>query len=192
MSENRPDIPYRNLVLTGHLATGKRSAGRDVAARLQVPLIDIESEVQAQEGRSLEEIRQLFGQLRARHLAQEVCRSLDLRRSAVIVVSGTIFLNPANRQRLEVNGDLLCLVCDLDEVLRRMYAALGARFHQPAERARIIARIKRERPIRELDHIPQLDTTHLSVEQVADRAIAYWRRGVEGLEPPPGAEELIP
>jgi shikimate kinase len=182
MSDTQPDVPYRNLVLTGHLATGKRLTGQYIATRLKAPLVDIESEIQAQEGNSLDEIRALYGEARARTLAQEACRNVDLRRGTVIVVSGGIFLNPTNRERLSAGGDVLCLVCDLNEILRRMYTAMGARFHTPAERARIVARIKRERPIRDLN-VPILDTTPLSIEQVADRAIAYWRRGVDGLKP---------
>jgi shikimate kinase len=189
MSETRSDVPYRNLVLTGHLATGKRLTGQYIATRLKAPLIDIEGEIQAQEGHSLDEIRALYGEARARSLAQEACRNADLRRGTVIVVSGGVFLNPANRERLSASGEVLCLVCDLNEILRRMYTAMGARFHNPAERARIVARIKRERPIRNLN-VPILDTTPLSIEQVADRAIAYWRRGVEGLKPPTTETEL--
>jgi shikimate kinase len=181
MGRGQPEIPYRNLVLTGHLGVGKRAAGRAVATRLGVTLIEVEAEVEAQEGRSLEEIRALFGQARARALESEVCRVLALRRSAVIVASASVALSPTNRARLAADSELLCLVCDLNEVLRRLYAAMGARFHDPPARARIVARLKREWPLRQMTEIPQLDTTYISVEQAADRAIAYWRRGVQAL-----------
>lgn len=184
------NIPYRNLVLTGQMGTGKRSAGRVIAARLDIPLIDVEAEVQAQEGRSLRAIRATYGESRARSLAQEAIRALALRRHSIIVINGMLLLNPTNR-RVEADSDVLCLTCMLDEILRRMHTAMGARFHQPAERAILIARIKRGLPVRKLGY-PQLDTTYLSVEQIADRAIAYWRRGVEGLKPPPTLEEMAP
>ncbi|MBN1284983.1 MAG: hypothetical protein JXB47_06275 [Anaerolineae bacterium] len=190
MDANRPDIPYRNLVLTGYMGAGKRSAGRAVAVRLGAALIDVEAEIQTQEGQSLASIRATYGEARARSLAQAAIRALDLRRHSIIVVSGTLLLQTANR-RVESSGEMLCLTCALDEILRRMHAAMGARFHQRAERAVLIARLKRTLPVCELGY-PRLDTTYLSVDQVADRAIAYWRRGVEGLKPPPAVEELMP
>ena len=184
MESRRADIPYRNLVLVGHLGAGKSATGRAVARRLGVTVVDIEAEIEAREGRPMQEIRALFGQARARTLETELCRELVLRRSAVIVASGEVALNAANLSTLTANADALCLLCALDEVLRRTHVAMGARFHEPRERARIIARLKREWSLRALPGIPQLDTTGLSIEQVADRAIAYWRRGVEGLRPP--------
>mgnify|MGYP005835917785 CR=1 FL=1 len=189
MGRAKPEVPYRNLVLTGHIGAGKRAAGRVIAARLDAALIDIEAEIEAREGRTLQEIRELFGQARARALESALCRDLALRRSAVIVASSNVILNPDNRALLAADAEMLCLVCALDEVLRRLYVAMGARFHDPRERARIIARLKRERPLRQLAGLPVLDTTDLSVEQIADRAIAYWRRGVEALKPP--ASEAI-
>ncbi len=184
MGRSKPEVPYRNLLLTGHLGAGKRSAGRAIAGRLEASLIDIEGEIEAREGRAVREIRDLFGQARVHALEAEICREMILRRSAVIVAAGDIFLHQANREALVADADVLCLVCDLDEVLRRMYTAMGARFHEPRERARIVARLKREWPLRDMPEFPKLDTTALSVDQVADRAIAYWRRGVEALRAP--------
>lgn len=194
MERRAPEIPYRNLLLTGHLGAGKRSAGRAVAQRLGALLIDIEGEIETREGRTLRELRELFGQAHARAMEAEICHELALRRSAVIVATGDVFLHPANKAILTADSQVLCLTCALDEVLRRMYTAMGARFHEPNERARIVARLKREWRLRTMPDLPRLDTTDLSVDQVADRAIAYWRRGVEGLRPPRPAvpEEATP
>ena len=61
----------------------------------------------------------------------------------------------------------------LNEILRRIYAARGAWFHNPANRGIMLSRLKRDLRVQRLD-LPQLDTTRLSVEEAAAAVIAFW------------------
>ena len=54
--------PYQNLILTGPMGTGKTSVGRAVATRLGARFFDLENEILAREGQSVESIRELFGE----------------------------------------------------------------------------------------------------------------------------------
>ena len=67
------------------------------------------------------------------------------------------------------------MTCALGEALRRLHVLYGARFHDAQQRAQYLARLKREFAIKHDSTLAQLDTTRLSVEQMADRAIAFWR-----------------
>ncbi len=166
-------IPYRNLVLTGYMGVGKTAVGRTIAQQLDVPFHDIENEIELREGQSAENIRSLFGESRLRTLETDLIRELVLVRGAVIAVNGPTLLETTNHDRLQATGPILCLTAALNEVLRRLHVAQGARFHNPDARAVALGRLKREMKVLDLE-LPELDTTGLQVETVTDRAIQFW------------------
>lgn len=166
-------IPYRNLVLTGYMGVGKTTIARAIAKKLDVEFFDTENEIELREGQSTENIRSLFGEARLRNLEAEIVREVVLVRSTVITVNGPLLLDSANLERLQQTGPVLCLTAALNEVLRRLHLAQGARFHSPDARAVALGRLKREMRVLELA-LPQLDTTGLSVESVTERTIQFW------------------
>jgi len=165
--------PYQNLTLTGPMGVGKTTVGRAVAQRLGAEFFDLENEILAREGQSADAIRELFGEARLKALEMTTLGDLTLRRHAVIVVGGPAVLDGANRARLAEAGPILCLTCRLDEILRRMHAARGAWFHNPANRGVLLSRLKREMRVTALD-LPQLDTSRLSIEETTAAVAAYW------------------
>ena len=165
--------PYQNLVLTGPMGVGKSTIGRAVAQRLRAEFYDLENEILAREGQSADQIRELFGEARLKTLEMAAIRDLTLRRHAVIVVSGPAILDDTNRARLAESGSILYLTCALNEILRRMYVARGAWFHNPANRGTLLSRLKRELRVTTLD-LPQLDTTRLGVEDAVVAVIEFW------------------
>jgi len=166
--------PYRNLILTGYIGIGKVSVGRLIGERLSVPFVDLETEIQLREGLPGDEIRALYGESRLRTLEDELCRELSLRRGSVLSISGPALLDPTNRERLMNSGSALVLTCALNEILRRLHASQGTRFHDPKVRASALNLVRRERQIRQIPSLTVLDTTLLSAEQVADQAIQFW------------------
>lgn len=165
--------PYRNLILTGPMGVGKTSIGKVVAARLKADFYDLETEILSREGQSTDEIRELFGEARLKALETTLIGDLALRRQAVLVITGSAMLNEINFRRLADTGPVLCLTCAVNETLRRYHIARGAWFHNPTNRATLLSRLKREQGIRSMD-LPQLDTTHLSVDEAAQSAIDFW------------------
>jgi len=166
--------PYHNLILTGHMGVGRNTVGRLIARQLGVTFIELDTEIQLRENLPPEELRQLYGENRLHAIEGELCRELSLRRGAVLSISGPTLLDEANRQRLMDSGPVLILTCALNEILRRQYVSQGARFHDPKVRAATLNLVRRERLISQIPDLPALDTTTLTVEQVAERAVAFW------------------
>lgn len=165
--------PYQNLILTGSMGVGKSTVGRAVASRLHTGFFDLENEIMTRERQSADEIRELFGEARLKALEADTIRDLTLHRQSVIAVSGPALLDQVNRTRLAETGPVLCLTCTLDEILRRVYVARGAWFHNPANRGIILSRLKRELRVTSLD-LPQLDTSRLSVEAITTAVMEFW------------------
>lgn len=166
-------VPYRNLILTGHMGVGKSAVGQIIAHRLNIQFYDLENEIELREGQSAENIRALFGESRLRTLEAELVGELVVIRSSVICVNGPTLLQPANLEKLRATGPVICLTAALNEILRRLHVVQGARFHNPDTRSIAISRLKRERAVLDLP-LPHLDTTGLSMETVAERAIQFW------------------
>ncbi len=167
--------PYRNLILAGEMGPGKRELAERVAAHFHAPLRDIDAEVEAAAGMPPAEVRALFGEARLTNLETDICRELALQRGAVVSVSASTMLNDANRRRLQEMGVVLVLTTALNETLRRLHVQQGERFRQPDHRARELARLKREWKVRALPGLARLDTTRLTLDQVAEQTIAFWQ-----------------
>ncbi len=170
----RKVTPYHNLILTGYMGLGKVAVGRLIADKLNVQFVDLETEIQLREGLPADEIRQLYGESRLRTLEDELCRELALRRGSVLSIGAQALLDPTNRERLLNSGTVLVLTCSLNEILRRFHASQGTRFHDPKVRATAINGVRRERQIHQIPGLASLDTTQLSIEAVAERAVQFW------------------
>jgi shikimate kinase len=167
--------PYHNLILTGHIGVGRVTVGRQIAKQVGVPFVDFDTEMQLREGMLPDEIRSLFGESRLRTLEDQLSGELSLRRGSVLSVGGPTLLDENNRRRFMTSGQVLILTCALNEILRRLHASQGGRFHDPKVRSASLYQIRRERQIEQMTAIPTLDTTKLSVEEVAEHAARFWR-----------------
>ncbi|MCE7945892.1 MAG: hypothetical protein DYG88_00520 [Chloroflexi bacterium CFX4] len=175
MSGDAPFSPYRNLILSGYDGVGRNTIIRRIAEQVGVPCLDLETEVQLRENISLDDLRQTYGEARTRTLLRALCEEFALQRGAVIAMPAAPLLDEENRTRLLESGWLLVLTCQLNEVLRRLHAQHGGRFHDPKVRGGMLHQVRQERKIYQLGVLDVLDTTTLSVEQTAAQALAFWR-----------------
>jgi len=161
-----------NIVLTGFMGAGKTSVGREVAARLGRPFIDLDDLIVARAGKSIPEIFAQDGEGAFRALEAALCREMSEPAGLVIAVGGGAVVNPANREALAAGGALICLDAAPEILLRR----IGDDDNRP-----MIAGGDRLTRIRELltqrapayAAIPaHLDTTHLSIPAAAERVMS--------------------
>lgn len=171
------DLPYRNLVLTGFLGSGKSTVGRKIAQRLDVEMFDLDDEIELRELMSVAKIRELYGESRLRALEHEYCRQASLMRRAVVVLPGAALLDARNLAVMEAAGQIVVLDCEIGEALRRMHMSAAPRFRDPEIRARLLAAMKRQYQVVLDERLLQIDTTHLSVAEECDLLIELWLTG---------------
>ncbi len=83
------------------MASGKTSAGREVAAALGRPFVDSDAQVEAATGRTVREIFETDGEPAYRALErQALVAALDLPLPAVVAAAGGVVLDPENRDAL--------------------------------------------------------------------------------------------
>lgn len=165
----------QNLILTGYTGPNQPLIGVQVAERLQRPFVNIERQLEERGGMSVEETVARFGESHLKTVEAEIMAETILRRSSVIRVPARILLYGSHYQNLKATGPVICLVASLDAILRRQHLALGARYHDPNERALALGQLKREWAVRALDGIHELDMTYKTEAEALEAIIATWQ-----------------
>ena len=163
-----------NLIMTGYTGPNQPLISRRVAAELGMRFVNVDLLVEAPAGMPAAEMRARFGASRLKTLETEVVQNAMLNRAAVIRISGAALLNSGGFAGLAETGPVVCLVASLDAVLQRLHLALGARYHNPDERALALGHLKREWAVRALPGVYEVDTTYLTEAEIVARVVAFW------------------
>ncbi|NLF01730.1 MAG: 3-dehydroquinate synthase [Anaerolineales bacterium] len=161
----------KNIILTGFMGTGKTTIGLELARQLRRLFLDMDTEIEARAGKSIERIFSEDGEAVFRGMETRLCQELSTQQGLVIATGGGTLVAPDNRALLLQNGIGICLDAHPDEIARRLQ---GTR-HRPllnvedpkAEIERLLA-ARREAYAALLWHI---DTTGLSTRAVVQRAM---------------------
>lgn len=160
-----------NITITGFMGTGKSAVGQEVARRLGREFVDMDAVIEARAGKSIPRIFAEDGEAAFRQMEAALCQELSARDGLVIATGGGALVNPANRAVMMRSGVVVCLVASPDEILSRVGGDASRPLLQvPDPRARIVELLATRREA--YAAIPwQVDTTGLSVEEVAVRVI---------------------
>ncbi len=95
------DLRKRRIALIGLRGGGKSTLGRLLAARLEVPFIELDREVEKRSGANLSEIFDMFGQETFRRAEREALEQvLAQHQSFVLATSGSIVTEPGTLELL--------------------------------------------------------------------------------------------
>lgn len=92
------------VYLTGFMGSGKTAAGRNLAERLGVPFVDLDSEVELRAGMTVREIFALQGEPAFRGLEQEALRATGELPDVVVATGGGTVTFEANARWIHDNG----------------------------------------------------------------------------------------
>ncbi|MCC6614759.1 MAG: hypothetical protein IT320_14865 [Anaerolineae bacterium] len=173
-----PTTTDYNLVLTGSIGPNQLIVARHVAARLNLPFVDADQEIERHAEMLPSQFKDLFGEARLRALESEVVRDLTLHRSTVIHMNGQMIAYGDHLARMRECSYILCLVAALDAVLARLHVALGARYHNPTERAYALGMLKRAWSIRGKQGVHEFDTTDMTEADMVNRIAELWAQRV--------------
>jgi shikimate kinase len=116
----RTRLAKDSVVLIGMMGAGKSSVGRRLAARLGLPFIDADTEIEAAAGCSISEIFALHGEEHFRDGERKVIARLLDSGPQVLATGGGAWINEATRENISDHGVSVWLKADLDVLLRRV------------------------------------------------------------------------
>ena len=110
----------KNIILTGFMGTGKTTVGKLLAKQLDHEFVDTDEMIQARQDRTIPQIFRESGEAAFRQMETELAQELAHREGLVIATGGRLMLDPVNAAALSRQGQVFCLVANVEEILRRL------------------------------------------------------------------------
>jgi len=118
----RPAAPAdidRTIALVGLMGAGKSAIGRRLAARLGLPFVDADAEIEAAAGCSIEEIFERHGETAFRDGERRVIARLLAGPPQVLATGGGAFMDPDTRALIRDQAVSVWLRVELEVLVRR-------------------------------------------------------------------------
>jgi len=136
----------RVLVLIGMMGAGKSSIGRRIAARLNLPFVDADVEIEAAHaGLTIPEIFVRYGEPYFRDGEVRVIARLLEGGPSVLATGGGAFMREETQQRIRAKGVSMWLRADPDVIMRRVKRRSDRPLLQTDDPAATIQRLVDER-----------------------------------------------
>mgnify|MGYP004711230513 FL=1 len=117
----------RSIVLVGLMGAGKTTIGRMLAARLGLPFVDADTEIERAAGCSIADVFRLYGEAAFRDGERRVIRRLLEGPPMVLATGGGAFMAADTRRLVRDQAISVWLRCPLPVLLRRV----AGRTHRP-------------------------------------------------------------
>jgi shikimate kinase len=139
-------LGQRMIVLVGMMGAGKSTVGRRLAARLGLPFVDADTEIEAAHaGMTIPEIFEIHGEPYFRDGEARVIARLLEGGPAVLATGGGAFMRDETRRRIQEKAISVWLKADADVILRRVRRRADRPLLQTADPAATIDRFIAER-----------------------------------------------
>ena len=113
-------LGQRSIVLVGMMGVGKSSIGRRLAARLGVPFVDANSEIETAAGMSIPDIFARHGEAYFRNGEARVIARLLKSGPQVLASGGGAVINADTRAVIKAKGVSIWLKAEFDVLMRRI------------------------------------------------------------------------
>src|SRR5277367_830988 len=110
----------RSIVLTGMMGVGKSAIGRRLAARLGVPFVDADTEIEKAAGMSIADIFTRHGEADFRSGEARVIARLLEGGPQVLATGGGAVMNQDTRAAIKAKAVSIWLSAELDVLMRRI------------------------------------------------------------------------
>jgi shikimate kinase len=135
----------RSVVLIGMMGAGKSTIGRRLSARLRLPFLDADTEIEAAARMSIPDIFETHGEPHFRNgEARVIARLLDSG-PAVLATGGGAFMRDDTRSRIAGQAVSIWLKADLDVIMKRVKRRADRPLLQTADPAATVGRLISER-----------------------------------------------
>src|SRR5471030_1288307 len=138
-------LATRSVVLVGMMGVGKSTIGRRLSARLRLPFVDADMEIEAAAGMSIPDIFETHGEPHFRDGEARVIARLLEGGPAVLATGGGAFMREDTRNRIGNKAVSIWLKADADTIMRRVKRRVDRPLLQTADPAATVGRLIAER-----------------------------------------------
>ena len=137
----------RSVVLVGMMGAGKTSVGKRLAAKLGLPFVDADAEIEAGAQLTIPEIFDRFGETYFRDGERRVIARLLNGGPQVLATGGGAFMNKATRDAIAARGVSIWLKPDFDVLLARARKKSNRPLLQTGDPEQTLRRLLKERSL---------------------------------------------
>lgn len=159
------------IFLVGLSGSGKSTAGRLLSRRLQLPFIDLDTEIERRAGRSIETIFAEQGEPAFRQLESELIAEIAGRETAVVATGGGAPTDPQSRAVMRRSGSVVWLDAASPQLAERLDKQGVARPLLPGDPLDNLERLRAERQSAYADCGPRVDTGNKTPAEVVDAIV---------------------
>lgn len=116
----RKALGKRSLVMVGLMGCGKTSVGRRLSARLDLPFVDADEEIETAAGKTISEIFTDHGEAHFRDGERKVIARLLTDGPQVLATGGGAFMNAETRENIRRTGISIWLKAELPVLMKRV------------------------------------------------------------------------
>ena len=135
----------RSIVLVGMMGAGKSTIGRRLSARLALPFLDADAEIELAAGMSIPDIFEIRGEADFRDGEVRVIARLLDNGPAVIATGGGAVMRQETRDRIREKAVSIWLKADSDIIMRRVKRRSDRPLLQTTDPEATVERLIRER-----------------------------------------------
>lgn len=116
----REALGNKSLVMVGLMGCGKTSVGRRLSAKLELPFVDADEEIELAAGKTISEIFADHGETYFRDGERKVIARLLMNGPQVLATGGGAFMNAETRENIKKAGISIWLKADLPVLMKRV------------------------------------------------------------------------
>lgn len=162
----------KTIVMVGMMGAGKTAVGRALAARLKVPFLDSDHEIETAANLSIPEIFAREGEGFFRLKERQVIARLLAEERGVLSTGGGAFLAAENQQIISENGVSVWLQADLDVLWNRVKHRHTRPLLQTANPRATLGELYNTRvPLYAMADLPVASDGRASIEDMVDRVL---------------------
>ena len=144
-AEIRAALGTRLVVMVGMMGAGKSTIGRRLAARLHLPFLDADTEIEAAAGMSIPEIFEVHGEPHFRDGEARVIARLLEGGPVVLATGGGAFMREETRGRIAAKAVSIWLKADAEIIMRRVRRRADRPLLRTADPVATVGRLLSER-----------------------------------------------
>ncbi|HKR15961.1 shikimate kinase [Rhizorhapis sp.] len=166
------------IVLIGMMGVGKSTVGRRLAARLGLPFVDADEEIEQAAGMSIADIFERFGEAHFRDGERRVIARLMDGEPKIIATGGGAFMQAETRQQILDHAIAIWLDADIDVLVDRVSRREGRPLLAGKDpRAVLIELAEKRNPVYALApiHIKSMAAPHEATVEKIMKALEEWQ-----------------
>jgi shikimate dehydrogenase len=135
-----------NIYLYGAPGSGKSTYAKYLAAEKNMPLVDLDAEIEKEDGRCISDIFAQDGESVFRGKEKAMLEMISHSHGQIVALGGGALLDPACRQIAEATGRVVFIECDEDVLLKRVVKSNERPLlaGDAVERMRLLLTVRRE------------------------------------------------